>query len=113
MGKIKASSLLEIVVALVLITAVFSIGLMIMINVLRTTYTPEAMRISGRLEELAGQTKREKTFFDEQIAEGTIRFYKEVSAYSGTARLWRLRITAVNAQGNILQERNELIDEDR
>jgi hypothetical protein len=107
--KLKASTLIESLIAMLVIMLCFSIAVMIYLNVVRSDKLYQKNTANFILNEIAIQTKKEKKFIDESLKEGQFLIQKNVEKYQDTANLYRLHILAFNTRNEIIGEYNELI----
>lgn len=110
--NLKASSLVEVIIAMVVITLVFGLTLVIYLNVVRSSSLFPKLKASSLLDQVALQTKTEKRFFEETLETGGYHIHKQVSIYRGNERLLLIRLQATDPEGTVLAERNELIPAD-
>ncbi|HEY8402745.1 MAG TPA: hypothetical protein VIK89_15860 [Cytophagaceae bacterium] len=107
--KFNASTLLEVVVAMVLIMVVFGIGLMSYMNIMKSSYNFQKLRASQETERIATATKKEKTFVDQAYETETVSYYKSIKKYEGQSNLILLEVEAVDRSNQQLALRRELI----
>lgn len=110
--RVKASSLLETIVALMVIVLIFGIAMTIYGNVLKNSTSPAELKASQRLKEIAWETKRHKSYFDASYTEEGIEIEKTVSKYQGKEGIILLELKAIAPDSRKLAEYKELISED-
>ncbi len=110
--KLKASSLLETIVALMVIMIVFGIAMTIYVNVMKNSSSLSEVKASLRLDVLAKESKEKKAFFDEDFEEENIDFEKRVTKYQNKEGLLLLELEARDKTNRILAERKEIIVEE-
>ena len=109
---LKATSLIETVVALVMIMSVFSIGMMVYFNVIKSSYSLQQLKASLMLNELSKVTKEKKSFFDEQDSTETLVIYKRISKYENMENLVLLELEVLSKDSTKLASRRELVELD-
>jgi hypothetical protein len=107
--KLKGSSLMEAIVAMVISSAIFIIALSIYIKVNDYSYKNSEINSILILDDVAIETKKSKTFFDEDIDKGAIIVKKQISKYNNKENLILLHLEAVTKEQKVLSSRNELI----
>jgi len=108
-GKLKASTLIESLVAMVIIITCLGVSSMIYSNVLNSDNQRTQLKAMLILSEEAIATKTEKSLLDseKQIGDWTIK--KTVESYPQSENVFKLSLTAINKSGKIIAIRNELI----
>jgi Tfp pilus assembly protein PilV len=107
--KLKAATLLESLIAMIIIVMCLSIGTMIYSNILSSDKQRIQLKAMFILNSEAQQTKTEKSFLDaeKQVDEWNVK--KTVEHYDQTENLYRLSITITDKDGKVVATRNELI----
>ena len=108
-NHLKASSLIEVVVAMVILSVTFTVCLMVFNNITRSTYSLRQMKYSLILQNLKLKTEQEKSYFDEVISEENEIVYKKVSHYNNRENLILLEFEVVDAGNEVIAERKDLI----
>jgi len=101
-GTLKASTLLEVVVSMVLIVVVFTIALTIYTNVLKLSLSARKLRARAVLSELALRADSGSTANSQSIKEWGLRVEQQVSGYQGKAGLQQVSLTAYEEGGQAL-----------
>jgi type II secretory pathway pseudopilin PulG len=107
--RLPASSLIETVLAMVLIGVVFSITTMIIVNVSRAGFTNEKMEAFAIAGELAQSTIKDQQFFDETITIGNYEAVRSVEDYDHTPNLKLLKIQVYRQDEKLLATRRQLV----
>ncbi|MBO9702110.1 MAG: hypothetical protein J7604_18015 [Sporocytophaga sp.] len=107
--KIKASSLIEVVVAMVVMVITFGVGMMIYHNILRSGINLQNVKAEMLLSRIAEETVRSKSYFDEDIKEGELIVRKKVGKYQNSTSLLQLEIQVYSKEEKLLAEGNNLI----
>jgi Tfp pilus assembly protein PilV len=107
--KLKAASLLEVVIAMVIISIVFGVGMMTYMNILKSSFSVQQLNATLLLNKIVEETKQEQSFFDETITEENITVYKKASKYQGNDNLVLLELEVLDAENKILANRKQLI----
>lgn len=107
--QLKASTLMESLIAMVIIVTCLAIGTMIYANVLASDKQRLQLKAMLILNSEALQTKSEKSFLDseKQLDEWNIK--KTVEHYEQTENLYRLTLSITDKEGKTIATRNELI----
>jgi len=111
-GKIKAATLIEVLVAMVILLVVFAIAMMVFKNI-NTSYSPKHDLLAYlKLEETVQQTKDDLSFIDEEFETENMRIIKKVYDYTQGENLFVLEIVVMDKTGRILNERKEILRKD-
>ena len=106
---LKAATLVETIAASVIVTLAFGIGLVIFMNLLRSSNARQEMNARMVVNELAVETKQYQRWIDETIDAPPFTVQKTVSPYAQAANLQVLHLKATDKQGKVLHERKEII----
>lgn len=106
--KIKSASLLEVVVALVVIFAVFAIATSLYINVISSSANLQQSRLGFEIERLASETKRDQSWIDSKIEIGNYVVEKTVKPYQNRKGVVQLGFVARNANQKVVIDWKEL-----
>lgn len=107
--KIKAATLMESLIAMVIIVLCLGVGTMIYTNVLNSDKQRLQLKAIGALNRLAEQVKAEKNYLDSEAQLNGWNIKKTVNKYNQTENLYQLSITAFDTAGHFIAIRNELI----
>jgi hypothetical protein len=107
--KLKATTIIESMIAMIIIVICFGIGTMIFNNILSSDKHRQELKAMLYLNQEAIEIKKEKIFLDneKQIGEWTIK--SKIEKYEQTENLIKLELLAINSKGKIIAKRNELI----
>ena len=109
--KLKAATLVEALMALVIVMICFVIGSMIYVNVINSDNNRQEIKANLILNETALKTKEEKKFIDEKIEIGNenLIIQKTVILYKNIENLNLLTLIASDKKGRVIAQRKELI----
>ena len=107
--KLKAATLIESLIAMIIIVMSLAIGTMIYANVLASDKQRIQLKAMFILNNEAQQTKTEKTFLDSEKKLDDWNIKKTVNRYDQTENLYRLTVSISDKDGKIIASRNELI----
>lgn len=108
--KVKASSLVESVIAMVLILTITVIGTVILSNVLIGNNNSQRLKAVLLVNEVILKTKEDKTFIDATIkTEENIIIEKTLSKYDKHPELTLLTVSAHSESKKNIYSRRELI----
>lgn len=105
---LQAASLVETMLALVIIMAVFGVGILIYNNVVQSDGMAMKVRAIYTAEEITAITKK-GNLSEEEFESNGIIFQKEVEKVGGTTNLWLLTITATTKEERQLFQSKEMI----
>ena|SRR5688572_27984163 len=107
--KLKAATLIESLVAMVIMVLFFGIATMVYLNVMNADQHRQKLKVTLLLDDLAHQTKASGSFFDQVLKTEEMQIVQSIIAYNNTENLSVLSIKAFDLKGKLLAERNELI----
>lgn len=107
--KLKASTLVETIVAMLIVTIAFSLALLLMVNIGKNSNNSLKTKAYFLTNNIFVQTKAENTFVDQEYTYGNIFIKKTVKAYENNDELFQLNISAYDKQNHKLFEQNELV----
>ena len=107
--NLKAATLMEALIALILIMFCFVIGSMIYVNVVKSDNNRQELNANLLLHEITLKTIQEKKFIDEKIENENMTIQKTVTQYKNTNNLNLLTLTASDKKGRILAQHKELM----
>jgi Tfp pilus assembly protein PilE len=107
--KLKGATLIESMVAMIVVLLCFGIATMIYVNVMNSDSRRAELHAHLLLNEIAMKAKQQELFLDEEIHEGTLLITKKVETYKGVPGLIRLGIIARNEKDKIIATHNEII----
>jgi Tfp pilus assembly protein PilV len=108
-SQVKAATLIEVIVALVIITIIFGVSTMIYVNVLHSSYSHRQFNASLVVKEVCEETLATKRYFDEQADRKNVTITKTVSRYRDMLNIIHLHVEATAGE-QILFSRDMLID---
>lgn len=100
--KLRASSLVEVTVGMVLISLVIGFALMIYANVARSAPPLTKLKYQLVLREFAQQTVQQQTFFDETQHHETVTIQKAVLPYPDEPGAWLIELQAIGPDQSVL-----------
>lgn len=86
-GKVKASTILEVLISMIIILIVFSIGTAIMGNVSRLSLSAQKVKAQSILEEKLIYIEKSKTNLDETVTIGGFQVEQEIKPYGNNSNL--------------------------
>ncbi|UII30394.1 hypothetical protein LVD17_19060 [Fulvivirga ulvae] len=107
--KVAGSSLIEVIIASVIITAVFVLASLIFINVTRTSAGTVKLRAALIIEDLSIKTKESKEFVSKSYAFDNIIVERSIDAYEGVPGLVQIKFQARTVGNDFILERKELV----
>jgi hypothetical protein len=113
--RIPASSLLETVVASMVMMLVFGVGMMTYMNVVRSNTSLSDLQAAQQLDEVFYDTQKNKKYMDEQQVSSRLIITKRVTPYKNSDVLYCIYLQAEDPSGRILAKRTDIVrteDED-
>jgi hypothetical protein len=107
--KLKAATLMESLIAMIIIIVCFGIGTMIYSNVLSSDKQRLKLKAILLLNQEAASIKKEHLFIDGEKQQGDYLIKRMIKKMNQTENVYILSLVAVNKEGKIIGTRNELI----
>lgn len=111
LAPLKGSTLIEVIVAMVIIMTVHAIALAIFINISGNNNNKIKMKAYLKMEEVWIKTVQESSYFDDEYDFDNIIIKKMISPYEQNKRLKVLQFQAFNMNGKLIIEKKQLIRE--
>jgi hypothetical protein len=112
MLKLKASSLLETIVSMVILLTVFSISIVVIQNVLRTASIGAKTNSYFILQEEFLETVKKKKYFSEEIQTPQFKISREVHDSVLSDSLLVIELKAMDEKGLVLSSMRETVLKD-
>ncbi|MBA3971409.1 MAG: hypothetical protein H0X46_04580 [Bacteroidetes bacterium] len=107
--KLKAATLIESLIAMVIIVVCMGVGIMIYSNVLDSDKQRMRLKSYLLLDKESEKTKVKKSYLDDEMRSGDYTVKKILTKIPETENLYELALTVLNQEGNIIGKRKELI----
>lgn len=107
--KIRATTLIEAIIAMLIIVIAYGIGLMIFMNVSKSASSGLKLKATLQLESVLSQTKKDAKYLDEEIETDNLKIEKTVTKYEGNKSLNVLHIRVLSKDNKLLAEHREII----
>jgi len=107
--KLKAYTLIETIIAMVIIMLVFGIAMMIFIKVMKTDRVVRQAEVFFKMNEILNQSKINNEFTDVTLSFDSYEIQRTLLAYEGSEKVKQLVIVAFDMEGKQIAEKIELI----
>lgn len=107
--KVKASTLMETLVAMVVSMITLTFGTLVFVKVMDSSHQPEKLSSKIGVDKIASESIKEKQFIDAKLKQDELTIVKSVMPYKGSKTLNQISVKAFNNQDKLVAERNELI----
>jgi Tfp pilus assembly protein PilE len=107
--RVKASTILEVIVSMVVIVVVFGIAMMIYTNVLRLSLSPKKIRVQALLQEAMVSAERDSIKITQTFQVDDIRIEQEVKPYWGNNALTDIHLIAYDLNQQKITEIEKVI----
>jgi Tfp pilus assembly protein PilV len=111
-AKIKASSILEVIVAMVIIFVVFGMGMMIYANVTRSSLSAQKIQARAILLEELNKAEQSRAPSARSMDTAGFRVEQEVAPYPDDTLLSVIHLTAYDGNQNKISELQKVIIHD-
>lgn len=100
--KVKASTLVETMVAMVLLCIVMGISMVIFLQSTSSSLNYEKVRASILVQNTIEETRSSFSFSDSEVEVENITLVKSVTPYEGQESLVQVEIVAINSENKVL-----------
>lgn len=107
--RLKASSLIEVTVALVIISLIFTVAITIYLNVQRSGFSTGKLMHNVLLDDAYNQAVTSKKFVDKEIQYKDVTVFQSVIRKDDNKNLVTLRLELRNTDGVLLGERKYIL----
>jgi len=107
--KVKASTIVEVIVSMVIIVVVFGIAMMIYTNVTRMSLSAQKIKAQAILQEELISAEQTKAFSNKSIDTADLRIEQEVAPFNNDTLLSVIHLTAYDLNQNKITELQKLI----
>jgi len=111
--KIKASSILETLVALTILLVIFGIATTIFVQVSLNSGSEKKLKAEQLLNEFAKSTKDEQSYFDDEVKRGDFILQKKVETFHDNPVVFSIHYLIYDANNKLLEDWNELAINDK
>ena len=107
--KVKASTIVDVIVSMVIIVVVFGIAMIIYANVTRMSLSSQKIKAQAILQKELISTEQTKTFSNKSIDTADLRIEQEVVPFNNDTLLSVIHLTAYDLNQNEVTELKKLI----
>lgn len=107
--KVAASTILEVVIAMVIIILVFGIAMMIYTNVLRMSLSAKKIQAQAILQETLFNAEKTNNYASQSTIIGDFRIEEEVKSFGGDTTLKEIHLTAFDGNQQQITELQKVI----
>lgn len=111
MVKLKGATIMESLVAMILIMVCFGIGTMVFVNVLNNDKSRLRLKAILLLKEESNNLKAAQLYFDSERKEGGWIISWEFEKYNEVDNLLHMKLKVIDEKGNLVAEQDELVVE--
>ena len=101
-SKAKAATLLESLVAMVIVLLGFGIALMIYVNVVNSNNSQIRLNAHLSMSEVLSETIQDEAFTDEETKKGMLTIVKTIIPYDKSSGLIEIHLEAKDVSGKVL-----------
>jgi Tfp pilus assembly protein PilV len=109
MGKLKGSTIIEVLVAMVIILSCSSLATVIYLNILRSQNSAEKLKAYRILKQVQQETESKANFINEETTVDVFTVKKDCKPYHSDMHLVQLTVSVRNADGKELMKQSKLI----
>ncbi len=107
--RLKASTLIEVIVGLVIIIITFGIVFKLLVNVNRSENLRLKCNASLVMDEIINSSKQQMNYIDDDIDYGYMHIEKSVAPYENNKNLKVIHLKAFDRNNKLILEKKEII----
>ena len=107
--KISATTLIEVLMSLSIITISVGIAMMIHTNIIYSNRNSLKMKANLLINEISIESKKNKDFADNEAYSDNLIVYKKVESYKNIEFLYQMSFVVRDVEGRKLADRKELV----
>lgn len=107
--KFKAATLLESLVAMVIVLLSFGIALMIYVNITNSNNSQLKLNAYLSLNEVLAETVQDEAYTDEETEKGVLKIVKTVQPYGRSKNLVEIHLEARDVNGKVLSVLDKIV----
>jgi Tfp pilus assembly protein PilE len=108
-GRVKASTILEVIISMIVIVIVFGIAMMIYTNVLRLSLSAKKMRAQALLQETLLKAEQTSGNTNQSFTIDDFRIEQEAGPYNNETDLTAMHLTAYDQNQQKIAELQKVI----
>ena len=108
-AMLKASTLIESLIAMIIMVVCLAVGTMIYTNVMDSDKQHKQLRAALLLNKEADEVKTEKSYIDSETQVGDWMIKKVIKKYDQTENVYQLSLSVIDQDKKIIAVRNELV----
>jgi Tfp pilus assembly protein PilE len=108
-AKVRASTLLEVVIAMVIIILVFGMAMMIYANVLRLSLSAKKIKAQAVLQDIALKAEQTGQYSTGSVTIDDFRIEQEVQPFSNDTLLNKIHLTVYDANQQKITELQKVL----
>ena len=108
-AKLPATTIVETMVALSIVSIAFTVGMMIYFNVLDNSSIIQSISAENSLRQIMEATKQNKNFIEEEITQDGLLIQKTIQTREQSTELIWLHLEAIGENGKVIAALHELI----
>lgn len=109
MAKLKGATIIEVLVAMIIILTCSTLATVIYLNVLQSQNSAEKLKAFRMIKEIQRETEEKNNYINEQLSADGFTIEKECKPYKSDTRLIVITFTARNQDGKELMKQSKLI----
>jgi len=98
-GRVEAATILEVVVALVILVIISGIALTVFGNVVRSSISVKKIKAEAALQDLLVQTESESDYTRLSVTSGDLKLIREIKPFEPDPAVSVLQLSALDANG--------------
>jgi hypothetical protein len=106
--RIKSATLVETIVAMVIILVIFSITTTVLVQTNKVSFSTKKIKADYVIDQFAEETGLEKSFFDDEKNAGTFTIQKRISENSFSQKVVVVRFSAMDKNGELISAENRI-----
>ena len=109
--RLRSATLVETIIALVIILVIFAITAVVLIRTNSTSFSIKKLRAAQLIDQFADETEKEKSFFSDEKVVGSFKLQKQIEENSFKEKIVILKFSIMDNNGRLIAYQNRIFRE--
>ncbi|BDD07409.1 hypothetical protein [Aureibacter tunicatorum] len=108
--SLSASSIIEVTTSMLILSIIFAIAAMIIVNASKSSSRLSQIKYQGKLDSICTETLGAKAYFDDEYIDGNeVAISKKILPDHPLPRLMTIELKAIDSQGHLLAGKKAMV----
>lgn len=107
--KLKAGTLVETIIAMLIILVITAITITIFVQATNTGYSIQNLKATSLINQYSSEAESGKIFFDEEVTDGAFRIRKEIIENNYGKNIVWMKVSVYDQNNKLIKSRNCLL----